>query len=150
MVNKKYFISYALYHCIKGNAIVKICNFAIGTFTGEKGGTTTVVATHKPTGRRTVFNVIVESSPIYTVRNYVDQGYRSMLGEIPLVAEYQDVVEIKMRRLFGLTTSILFYEHTSSADICKIDQFGYVLSVYAAAPYIHFAKLKRFLHRKIN
>lgn len=99
-----------------------------GVFSGNTSGVTTVIATHKVTDLQFVFSVVVGSQPTYTVRNYIDQGYQVRFGGSTGPVTYNSVVVNKFEQFFALNTTPQFTSHTSSADTCKINQFGGVTS----------------------
>lgn len=95
-----------------------------GVFSGNTSGVTTIIATHKVTDLQFVFSVVVGSRPTYTVRNYIDLGYQVRFGGSTGPETYNSVVVNKFEQFFGLNTTTQFTSHTSSADTCKINQFG--------------------------
>lgn len=99
-----------------------------GVFSGNTSGVTTVIATHKVTDLQFVFSVVVGSRPTYTVRNYIDLGYQVRFGGSTAPETYNSVVVNKLEQFFALNTTTQFTSHTSSADTCKINQFGGVTS----------------------
>lgn len=108
-----------------------------GVFTANSAGVTTIIATHKVTNLKFVFAVIVGDQPAYTMRNYIDQGYRVRFGGYSNVYTYNSVVSEKFEQFFGLNCSCQYVLHTSSADNCKIDQFDSVASDNLAASCTH-------------
>lgn len=98
-----------------------------GVFSGNSSGVTTVIATHKVTDLQFVFAVVVGNQPAYTISNYIDQGYRVRFDDLDTIA-YNSVVQTKLEQFFGLNTIKQYIMHTSSADTCKIMQFGSVTS----------------------
>lgn len=101
-------------------------NVSDGIFTGISTGVTTIVATHKVTDLQFMFAVIVGNEPSYTIRNHVDQGYCVRFGSDSNVITCNTVVADKFAHFFGLNSSSQYVLHTSSADICKINQTGSV------------------------
>lgn len=99
-----------------------------GVFSGNTSGVTTIIATHKVTDLQFVFSVVVGSRPTYTVRNYIDLGYQVRFGGSTGPETYNSVVVDKFEQFFALNTTTQFTSHTSSADTCKINQFGGVTS----------------------
>ncbi len=97
-----------------------------GVFSGQNEGGTTVIATHKPTNLQFTFSAAVGDTPILVINNYIDQGYSVRFEDYPDISEYYDVVCGKLEDLFELNCYITYSTITSSADICKIQQFGAV------------------------
>lgn len=107
--------------------ITKYITISDGVFTGKASGVTTVIATHKVTDRKFVFSVIVGGDkPTFTVRNYIDQGYRIRFGGYSSVLTYNSIVSEKFEQLFGVDISSVNVLHTSAADTCKINVYGSV------------------------
>ena len=72
--------------------------------------------------------VIGGEQPAFTMRNYVDRGYRVRFDGYSNVYTYNSVVSAKFEQFFGLSCSCQYVLHTSSADNCKIARFGSVAS----------------------
>lgn len=108
-----------------------------GIFSGNSYGVTTVIATHKVTDLQFVFAVVVGIQPTYTISNYIDQGYRSRFGGYLDTVTYNTVVQTKLDSFFALNTTSQYIMHTSSADTCKIMQFGAVTSSNLASSCPH-------------
>ena len=100
--------------------------FENGVFTGCNAGITKIIATHRPTNLQFTFYAVVGETPLLIINNYVDKGYRVRFEDYPDVSEYCAVVCGKLEELFGLHCYITCSTITSSADICKIQQFGAV------------------------
>lgn len=108
-----------------------------GVFTGQSPGVTTIIATHKSTNQKFVFSVVVGNIPIFTVHNYIDQGYRIRFEGYANVQTYTLVVADKLERFFGLDVSRLYILHNSAADQCKINEYGSVTSDNLVASCAH-------------
>ena len=118
----------------QGTSHVTVSN---GIFTANSVGVTTVIATHKVTNLKFVFAVIVGDQPAFTMRNFIDQGYRVRFGGYSNIYTYNSVVSAKFEQFFGLSCGCQYVLHTSSADNCKIAQFGSVASANLVASCPH-------------
>ena len=112
-------------------------SLSFNVFSGIAEGTTTVIATHKVTDRKFVFAVIVGERPTYTLRHYVDQGYRVRFGGYSDIAEYTDVVAEKFEQFFGIQVISSTTLYTSPADTCKINRYGSVTAGNLTASCTH-------------
>ncbi len=105
-------------------AVTTYVNVSNGVFTGKAEGITTVTATHKVTGTKFIFAVVVGDVPTYTISHYVDYGYRLRFGSESVVETYHDVLADKWERIFGVNLYFSRRMHTSSADSCKTSSYG--------------------------
>jgi len=69
----------------------------------------------------------------YTVNHYLDQGFSVRLSSIDsnatnIVSSYQNTVAERFLRIFGIQITPTYTTYTSSADTCKIYQYGSVSS----------------------
>lgn len=95
-------------------------------FTGIRKGVTAVIATHKVTDQQFLLTVVVGTAPIFDIKNYVDNGFIVLFGSNSIITSYNNIVGNKFSSMFGINYTSSIYQHTSSADTCKISQFGSV------------------------
>ncbi len=105
-------------------SVTAYANVSNGVFTGKAEGITTVTATHKVTGTKLIFAVVVGDVSTYTISHYVDYGYRLRYGSESVVETYHDVLAEKWEQIFGVNLYFSRRMHTSAADSCKTSNFG--------------------------